>query len=319
MRNTLSDNEAENCLLFGWGNVLKDTTTHDVRSDNCILLGQENEINKTANASNRVNILIGSENDLNITRNSEHVYRNCVIGYKNVLNASSASSTKEYSQIFGNHLTFNGTLNSQVIIGKYNSSLNATADVIIACGHGSYPLNAIEITTQNTKINNKLQLASDSTAVNAITPALSNPASTDDMTLVTKSHLGATLPMTHLSGAITGLDESSFPLDFTSYWTAARATDANMRISLRINGSCYSKSLYNCLAVDGSFECYRSSYDSGTQTTTFSRYRFGWDYANKTLSLVGSMSWEMTDAGVISNVTHGLTGLVITIYQIETY
>lgn len=317
--NTVNDTEAENCLLFGYKNIIKDTTTHNVRSDNCILLGQENEINKTANASNRVNILIGSENDINLNGNSGHVYRNCVIGYKNVLTTYSSTQTKEYSQMFGNNLTFVGALNSQVIIGKYNNYSSSSADVIIACGHSSYPHNAIEITPQICKINNKLQLPTDTTEVNAITPALSNPASADDMTLVTKSHLGASLPMTHLSGAITGIDENSFPLDFTSYWTAARATDANMRISLRINGSCYSKSLYNCLAVDGSFECYRSSYDSGTQTTTFSRYRFGWDYANKALTLTGSMSWEMTDAGTISNVTHGLTGLVITIYQIETY
>lgn len=127
------------------------------------------------------------------------------------------------------------------------------------------------------------------------------------------------LPKKQLNTSLTNLDETSFPLDFTSYWTAARPTDANMRISLRISGSCYSKSLYNCLAVDGSFECYRSAYDSSTQITTFSRYRFSWDHTNKRLALVGSMSWEMSDAGVISNVTHGLTGLVITIYQIETY
>lgn len=318
--NTLSDTEAENCLLFGYGNVLKDTTTNNVRSDNCILLGQENEINKTANASTRVNILIGSENDINLSGNNGHIYRNCVIGYKNVLNANNNSTQKEYCQVLGNNITINNAFSYGVIIGKYNNTPSlANTQVIIASGSSGTPKNAIEIDTSDCKILHNLQLANDTTAVNAITPALSIPASIDDKTLVTKSHLGATLPMTHLSGAITGLDESSFPLDFTSYWTAARATDANMRISLRINGSCYTKSLYNCLAVDGSFECYRSSYDSGTQVTTFSRYRFGWDYANKSLTLLGSMSWEMSDAGAISNVTHGLTGLVITIYQIETY
>ena len=186
-----------------------------------------------------------------------------------------------------------------------NSSLTGNSNPIVYINH-NFGLSNANSTTK--------------AFVNAIIPPLDPDNITqDDKTLVTKSHLGATLPMTHLSGAITGLDESSFPLDFTSYWAAARATDANMKISLRINGSCYSKSLYNCLAVDGSFECYRSSYDSGTQITTFSRYRFGWDYANKALNLTGSMSWEMSDAGAISNVTHGLTGLVITIYQIETY
>lgn len=227
------------------------------------------------------------------------------------------------SRLIGDKLE--STNADQMIIGRLNNTTTSLSapSVIIANGYSvgatDYRQSAIEIDQTDTKILNNLQLASDTTAVNAITPALSSPASIDDKTLVTKSHLGATLPMTHLAGAITGLDETSFPLDFTSYWAAARATDANMKISLRINGSCYSKSLYNCLAVDGSFECYRSSYDSGTQITTFSRYRFGWDYANKALNLTGSMSWELSDAGTISNVTHGLTGLVITIYQIETY
>jgi hypothetical protein len=245
--------------------------------------------------------------------------RNCaLLGYQNkIKNTSNAG----FVYMIGQQLE-TASSGPLMVLGHFNNETLALSDakVILACGSSvGTRKNAIEINTSNCKILHNLQLANDTTAVNAITPALSNPASIDDMTLVTKSHLGATLPMNHLAGAITGLDETSFPLDFTSYWAATRATDANMRISLRINGSCYTKSLYNCLAVDGSFECYRSSYDSGTQITTFSRYRFGWDYANKALNLTGSMSWEMSDAGAISNVTHGLTGLVITIYQIETY
>jgi hypothetical protein len=133
------------------------------------------------------------------------------------------------------------------------------------------------------------------------------------------SAISAFLPKKLLNSSLTNIDETDFPLDFTSYLDNARQNDSNMKISLRINGTCYSQSIYNYSGVDSSFECYRSAYDSGTQTTTFSRYRFGWDYKDKTLSLTGSMSWTMSDAGAISNVTHGLTGLVITIYQIETY
>ena len=257
-----------------------------------------------------------------------------VLGYRNYLNPKGnvgsvflignevsflPSTTSENGSCagFGSKLS---PIKDQYMYGCNNQTpVLSNAHLILASGTQSSSKTAIEASNSQCKIRLPLQLATDTTEVNAITPALSSPASIDDKTLVTKSHLGATLPMAHLAGAITGLDETSFPLDFTSYWAAARATDANMRISLRISGSCYTKSLYNCLAVDGSFECYRSSYDSGTQITTFSRYRFGWDYANKVLNLTGSMSWELSDSGTISNVTHGLTGLVITIYQIETY
>lgn len=296
--------------------------------------GYANKFTYTGSGSSDNNFIFGHANEVSQNDSSKNVKASIAFGYQNKIEPKSSAS---WVYLIGNNNT-HAPLNSsetggcaafgaklKPIKGHYMYGCNnktpvlTDAHLVLASGTTSSSATAIEASSSQCKICLPLQLATDTTEVNAITPALSSPASVDDKTLVTKSHLGATLPMTHLAGAITGLDESSFPLDFTSYWAAARATDANMRISLRINGSCYSKSLYNCLAVDGSFECYRSSYDSGTQTTTFSRYRFGWDYANKALNLTGSMSWELSDAGTISNVTHGLTGLVITIYQIETY
>ena len=294
--NKVEGSGCEQAFVGGYGN--KYTYTGTAHSDNNFIFGTSNEMGQVSPSKNMRNCaLFGFQNKLKNTDNASFVY---MIGQQ--------LETTSKGPMF--------------VIGQFNNDTLSlsNAKLILACGASAGSRkNAIEINTSDCKIRNNLQLATDTTKVNAITPALSSPASTDDMTLVTKSHLGATLPMTHLTSQITGIDESSFPLDFSSYWTAARATDANMRISLRINGSCYTKSLYNCLAVDGSFECYRSAYDSGTQTTTFSRYRFGWDYATKNLTLAGSMSWELSDAGAISNVTHGLTGLVITIYQIETY
>ena len=277
-----------------------------------------------------------------------------VLGRNNVVNGSTCGiclgynnlGTLSYGLLIGSDIngsTYMGiravgdrliaSHNDQTIWGRLNDAptLNQGSEetmLIIGCGkmNGMTELrkNAMEINNTQLKIFNNLQLANDTTEVNAIV-APSDPSNptTDEQTLATKAYVDSSisvdLPMKHLANALTGLDETSFPMDFTSYWTAARASDSNMKISLRINGSCYSKSLYNCLAVDGGFECYRSAYDSGTQVTTFYRYRFGWDYQNKTLSLTGSMSWDMHDVGVVDNVNHGLTGLTITIYQIETY
>lgn len=77
-------------------------------------------------------------------------------------------------------------------MGFYNKSTTALDGRIIIIGAGidsSQPKNAIEINNTTCKILNNLQLATDTTEVNAITPAKSSPASADDMTLVTKSYI----------------------------------------------------------------------------------------------------------------------------------
>ena len=221
-----------------------------------------------------------------------------------------------------------GEASSFLILGKYNEQeLHLEGNdgvVVVGCGKDTNnKKTALEISNTECKILNNLQLATDTTKVNAIVPPSDpNNITADDQTLATKAYadaISANLPMKHLTSAITGLSETSFPLDFTSYWSAARATDVNMKISIRINGVCYMKYLFNCLAVDGNVDCYRYVYDSVNQITTFYRYMFNWDYTNKAFNLVGAMSWQMNDSGTISNVSHNVTGMTITIYQIETY
>lgn len=289
--------------------------------------GGSNTISGDGSKSN--NIVFGHSNSVTLEKDSANFASSGVFGEGNTILLDKKETSFYASFLIGRNLMYdtrntNDELNGCVIVGKFNPDLFRLTNpsFLVGCGNNANDRRtAMEINYDTTKICNSLTLPYDSTVVNAITPALSTPASIADMTLATKAYVdgNANMPMKHLANALTNLDETSFPMSFYTYCTNARPTDSNLRISLRINGSCYSKSLYNFLAVDGSFECYRSAYDSTTQTTAFWRYRFGWDWAAQQLSLTGSMSWEMSDAGAISNVTHGLTGLVITIYQIETY
>lgn len=296
--------------------------------DTTLVGGSGNKITGSF-ASNYSNIVFGANNSINATKSNIALTASGLFGYGHSILLDKKNTGVNSSFLIGNSLMFDtrnesDQLNGCVIVGKFNPDFFHLSNptFCVGCGNNSSDRRwAIETNYDTTKICNSLTLPYDSTVVNAITQPLSTPASTADMTLATKAYVdgNANMPMKHLTNALTNLDETSFPMNFYTYCTNARPTDSNLRISLRINGSCYSKSLYNFLAVDGSFECYRSSYDSTTQITAFWRYRFGWDWASQQLSLTGSMSWEMSDTGVISNVTHGLTGLVITIYQIETY
>ena len=82
---------------------------------------------------------------------------------------------------------------NHVILGIYNSSTPSLTkpNVVIGCGiSAGNPKNAIEINTDTTKILTNLQLKTDTTEVNAITPPQDpNNVTQDDMTLVTKSYM----------------------------------------------------------------------------------------------------------------------------------
>lgn len=81
--------------------------------------------------------------------------------------------------------------NEMTMYGQYNYNTAALTNptVIIASGSENNPVNAIECNTTTTKVRNNLQLATDSTEVNAITAPLSTPASADDKTVATKAYV----------------------------------------------------------------------------------------------------------------------------------
>lgn len=119
-------------------------------------------------------------------------YGTMVFGHNNKAKSDNASGPEV---IVGNYLTpITGYLKDTVILGQYNNttSVLSTPVVIIAAGASGSgnSKNAIEIDTSQCKILHDLQLATDATAVNAITPPQDpNNVTQDDKTLVTVSHL----------------------------------------------------------------------------------------------------------------------------------
>lgn len=96
--------------------------------------------------------------------------------------------------IVGNNLR-TITNNEMTMYGQYNYNTAALTNptVIIASGSENNPVNAIECNTTTTKVRNNLQLASDSTEVNAITaPPDPNNVTQQDKTLVTLGYLSST-------------------------------------------------------------------------------------------------------------------------------
>lgn len=98
--------------------------------------------------------------------------------------------------LMGSHLKYQpnsySSLRNCLGIGKYNSYSFQVTDPLFFIGNGASDVsrtNALEVNASTTKLLTNLQLAADTTAVNAITPAKNSPASADDMTLVTKSYI----------------------------------------------------------------------------------------------------------------------------------
>lgn len=202
------------------------------------------------------------------------------------------------------------------IVGQYNDT--NLPDALFAVGCGTGPNNrktALSISNTKFKVLNDLQLATDSTEVNAITPPQDpNNVIQDDKTLVTKSHLPVAILTTS-----TSLSDVDPVLDLSSVWSNVRATDNNIRFYVRINGVCYESTICNCKAVDGLLEFQRNAYDSGTNTTDVYEYKFVWDHTNTTLTYSELFHYTLADNGTISNVTHTLGGATITVYGVETF
>ena len=221
-----------------------------------------------------------------------------------------------------------GYLNEHIILGKYNTyqTTLSNTQIIIGSGDSNTRKNAIEINTTDCKIKHNLQLNADATAVNAITPPSdpSNPT-TAEQTLATKAYIDAqlsaissNLPLDILPSSVS-LDENNTVLDLSSYWSNVRASDNFIRFYIRVNGSCYETTICNCLAVDGYLEFIRDFYNTTTNKIEFYSYSFHWDHTNKTLTLSDSYRYTIDTQGQIADVTHNLTGIVITIYRAETF
>lgn len=278
------------------------------------MLGCENTITNGSTKGNaRHTTLVGYKNQVSSAVNNKGVYYGVLIGSENSLETTSGNSSN--CCLVGNHLTqADGSLVN--IFGNYNTTPSLSGSTfIVGCGDSLTRKNAIEINNTSAKILNNLQLVTDATEVNAITPPQDpNNVTQDDQTLVTKSHLPVAILT--VSASLSDIDPV---LDLSSVWSNVRATDNNIRFYVRINGVCYESTICNCKAVDGLLEFQRNAYDSGTNTTDVYEYKFAWDHTNTTLTYSELFHYTLADNGTISNVTHALTGATITVYGAETF
>lgn len=152
--------------------------------------------------SGSASIVAGGQNQITAPSGKNPAYGVCLGGgnkgnlfYGMMIGTENKSGSYGGSRLIGDKLE--STNADQMIIGRLNNTTTSlsTPNVIIANGYNvgatDYRQSAIEINQTDTKILTNLQLASDTTAVNAITPAQNSPASIDDMTLVTKSYISS--------------------------------------------------------------------------------------------------------------------------------
>lgn len=202
-------------------------------------------------------------------------------------------------------------------VGLFNNDSFSLSDPVffIGCGANNQRKNALEVNAYVTKVLQSFELARDNTRVDAITPPPDpNNVTQDDKTLVTKSHV----PVPLLTTA-TALSDSDPTLDLSSVWSNVRTSDNNIRFYIRINGVCFESSLCDCKNTDGFLQFSRNAYDSNAQSTSIYQYKFSWDHTATALTYIELLSYDLADAGTISNVSHALSGATITVYRVETF
>lgn len=224
--------------------------------------------------------------------------------------------------LIGDHMEYTMASTSHQVrgcvgVGLYNTNTFALSDPVffVGCGTNGNRKNALEVNAYATKVLQSFELATDNTRVNAITPPPDpNNVTQDDRTLVTKTHV----PVPLLTTA-TSLSENDPALDLSSDWSNVRASDTNIRFYIRINGVCFESTICDCNNSDGYLEFERNAYDSNAQSTAVYEYKFSWDHTAKTLTYIELLSYDLADAGTISNVSHALSGATITVYRVETF
>ena len=299
--------------------------------------------NKTSGTGSKGSLIAGYNNDVANIQDvaiclggNNQVYGNnqIFIGYDNI--AQSSISPK--SICVGRGLNVNSSsLNQKVVLGTYNnnsptlSSVAGNLQTIIGGGqanYSGYKANAIEIYFGLNEVNYSKSFTlfpdyiglgnftlTNKAAVNAITPPPDpNNVTQDDRTLVTKTRVPSPLLTT-----ATSLSENDPALDLSSDWSNVRASDTNIRFYIRINGICFESTICDCKNSDGYLQFERNAYDSNAQSTTIYQYKFSWDHTAKTLTYIELLSYDLADAGTISNVSHALSGATITVYRVETF
>lgn len=290
-------NHGEQCFVGGYGNTLAFTGT----SGHC-----DN------------NLIFGNSNKMNCVDSTKTVRSSVILGYNNEFqNAAAASCT----YMVGENLKHSKS--NTVLLGRYNNSSTSLSspNIILAAGSSnSVRKNAIEIDSSNCKILNKLQLATDSTTVNAITsPQDPNNVTTDDQTLATKSYVLSQIPSLNdynKSSVLYSVDwatATALPLDnttvsLTSYGTIPAWAN---RVSLifKWENELFVKDIF--LDANEGIHLYavQRAYSTFPETIVYKHLRIEWNHTNQTLLVSDFWTYDqdMSNNGAISNWDHTLS------------
>lgn len=211
-----------------------------------------------------------------------------------------------------------GSWNEKVMgIGLYNknSGLLSNACFVVGCGTSdSARKNALEINNTQFKITNSLQLATDATEVNAITPPQDpNNVTQDDMTLATVSHLGGSYRKSQVAyfsdyDSATSIPTDGTSVDFTTF--GAKPAWANRAlVTFRWENELFEKEIHFTRNEGIHLYAVQQAYSTFPDTIEYKHLRVEWDYTNQTLTAAGfwTYSQDMANNGAISGWDRALT------------
>ena len=206
------------------------------------------------------------------------------------------------------------------IVGQYNDTNLPDALFAIGCGtNRDNRKNALSVSNTTFKVLNDLQLNTDNTSVNAITPPQDpDNVTQDDMTLVTVGHIQGNYQKsqvayfseydTAISVPVDGTDidiETSFGL--IPNWAN------RLIITLRWENELFLKEIHFTKNEGVHLYVVQRAYSTFPETIVYKHLRLEWNYTNKTLTAMDYWTYDqdMSNAGALSNWDHTLTNTPI--------
>jgi len=296
-KNNYLDTNYTPSFIFGDNNG-----TSGQRYGNCIVLGHNNK----GSGQGAQFYIMGKDNTINYPGG--------------IVIANKASAYGGY--YFGEGVKAISTQNIlQCVIGLYNAGTTLpNPRFAIGVGTSSERITALEMNKTVCKINNKLQLASDGTEVNAITPPQDpQNVTADDQTLVTKSYLTSQIPsLTHYSksqvayfeewdnATIIPVDGSSISL--TTFGTIPTWSNRAI-ITFRWENELITKEVFFNKNEGIHLHIVQRAYSTFPETINYKHMRIEWDYTNNNLTAADFWTYDqdMSNAGAISNWSHTLS------------
>ena len=272
-------------------------------------------------ASNYGNIVFGGSNSVQSNYNTNSFVTSGLFGYGNkiLLDRSSTSFTSSF--LIGNNLLFDTSANYDsltgcVILGKFNKTPTSLLNPCLSVGSGTNGnrKNALEINNTSIKINNNLQLATDTTEVNAITPPQDpNNVTADDKTLATVGYIQGIYQKSQVAYFSEYDTAISVPVDGTGIdietSLGAIPSWANRLIlTFRWENELFVKEIHFTKNEGVHLYVVQRAYSTFPETIAYKHLRLEWDYTNKTLTAADYWVYDqdMANAGAIANWDHTL-------------